>query len=84
MMIFGMMYFDGTHKLTEEELIKAARQAFERKTHSKATIALLDQGTDAFLEIDGLEIYPSCLVRPHHTIVGVPAEEHLPEIWLDR
>jgi hypothetical protein len=84
MMIFGMMYFDQTHKLAEEELIEAARQAFERRTNSKATIALLDLGTDAIPEIDGLEIYPSYLVRPHHTIVGVPATESLPENWLSQ
>jgi hypothetical protein len=81
MMIFGMLYFDGGYKLSEVELIQVARKAFEQRTNTKATIALLYMGTDALPELDGLKVYPSYLVRPFHTIVGVPAGECNPEDW---
>jgi hypothetical protein len=74
MMIFGMMYFDPSHKLAEEELIEAARKAFERKTSSKASLALLQLNTEDIPVMDGLNVVRSRLVGAHHTIVGVPAE----------
>jgi hypothetical protein len=78
MMIFGMLYFDTNYQLNDEELIRQARVAYERKTGSKACIALLHMGTDAGLEtLDGLKVFPSYLVRPHHTIVGIRLEENL-------
>jgi hypothetical protein len=76
MMIFGMLYFDRSAEMSDVDLIGVARSAFERRTKEKATIALVNMGVDMLPEVEGLTIYPSYLVRPHHTIVGVPAQDH--------
>lgn len=75
MMIFGMMYFDGSHKLNDVELIEVAKVAYEKKTTSKAKLALLELSTEDIPEMAGLHVMRSKLVRPHHTIVGVPVAE---------
>jgi hypothetical protein len=77
MMIFGMLYFDGSYKLSDVELIDVARKAYERKTTSKACLALLQLNTEDIPEVEGLQVMRSHLVRPHHTIVGIPVDDKL-------
>lgn len=73
-LIFGMMYFDQSHKLREEELIMNARDAFEKRSNTEATLALVSMEAKNIPEIDGLLVINSNMVRAHHTIVGVPVD----------
>ncbi len=79
MMIFGMLYFDSTYKLSELALIEIARKAFERRVELKASLALLSINSENLPEVDGLMVNRSYLVRPNHVIVGVPVQDNPPK-----
>ncbi len=71
MMIFGVMYRDDSHKLSEAELIDMARRIFEKKCDEKANLALLSIRSEKAPDVEGMLVTRSHLVFPYHTLVGV-------------
>ncbi|OGC95280.1 MAG: hypothetical protein A2029_01435 [Chloroflexi bacterium RBG_19FT_COMBO_47_9] len=70
MKIFGLLIFDDTYKLPERELIGEGEMAFERRTGTKASLALVNAFMEDLPVVEGLNVVKSYWLRRHQVIVG--------------
>jgi hypothetical protein len=69
-MLWGILFYDETGKLTPAQRVEAASQAFERRFEMPATHARIPRDEEA--EVPGLVIQATKMMLPHHALAGIP------------